>query len=51
MKSVTTSTIYVHLIHNTCLYVYMIGPCSVVFLSLDLVIYPEIPNTGFKIVT
>jgi len=30
-------------------HVYMIGPRSVVFLSLDLVIY--IPNTGFEIVT
>ena len=33
-------------------HVYMIGPRSVVFLSLDLVIYnSEIPNTEFEIIT
>jgi len=32
-------------------HVYVVGPRSVAFLNLDLVIYPEILNTGFEIVT
>ena len=38
-------------ITHVSVHVYMIGPRSVVFLSLDLVIYPEIPDTGLEIVT
>jgi len=44
---------YLYLSHTQYMFVhvYMIGPCNIVFLSFDLVIYPAISDTGFEIIT